>query len=155
LSLEGFKDLSALAGLEVGGAVSGLIRPDVALTRSGLEGPSGNLRRSSVPAFPRGTPPSGQLESITAGIWILSHLRPRTTSLIAVTAFGATTAANYAPSGLVDWSVALALIAGGLIGGLIGGVIAGRLTGRRDLLRFLFSTLVAAMALAMLSSTLN
>jgi hypothetical protein len=53
--------------LGVGGAVSGLTRPDVALTRSGLGSPSDNLRRSSVPAFPRGTPPSGQLESITAG----------------------------------------------------------------------------------------
>lgn len=77
------------------------------------------------------------------------------TSLIAVTAFGATTAVNYALSGLVDWLVALALIAGGLIGGLGGGAIAGRLTGQRDLLRFLFSTLVAAMALAMLASTIN
>lgn len=77
------------------------------------------------------------------------------TSLIAVTAFGATTAANYAASGLVDWAVALALIAGGLIGGLGGGAIAGQLTGQRDLLRFLFSTLVAAMALAMLASTIN
>lgn len=67
LSLEGLKDLSALADLRVGGAVSGLTRPDVALTRSGLGGPSDNLRRSSVPAFPRGTPPSGQPESITAG----------------------------------------------------------------------------------------
>jgi len=77
------------------------------------------------------------------------------TSLIAVTAFGAATAANYAMSGLVDWPVAVALIAGGLIGGIGGGMIAGRLTGGRDLLRFLFSTLVAAMALAMLASTLN
>lgn len=67
MSLEGLKDLSALADPEVGGAVSGLTRPDVALTRRGLSGPSVNLRRSSVPAFPRGTPPSGQLESITAG----------------------------------------------------------------------------------------
>ncbi len=77
------------------------------------------------------------------------------TSLIAVTAFGATTAANYALSGFVDWSVALALIAGGLLGGVAGSVIAGRLAGGRDLLRFLFSTIVAATALAMLASTFN
>ena len=44
--LEGFKDLSALVAPQDGGAVSGLTRPDVALTP----------RRSSVPAFPRGTP---------------------------------------------------------------------------------------------------
>jgi len=61
LSLEGFKDLSALADPRIGGAVSGLTRPDVALTRSGLGGPSVDLRRSSDPAFPRGTPPLGQL----------------------------------------------------------------------------------------------
>lgn len=54
MSLEGFKDLSALAALEGGGAVSGLTRSGVALTRSGLGSPSGNLRRSSNPAFPRG-----------------------------------------------------------------------------------------------------
>jgi len=77
------------------------------------------------------------------------------TSLIAVAAFGATTAANYAASGLIDWPVASALIAGGLLGGLGGGMLAGRLSGGRDMLRYLFSTLVAAMALAMLASTLN
>ena len=59
-------DLSALAEPEIGRAVSGLTEANVALTRSGLVGPSEHLRRSCVPAFPRGTPPSGQLESITA-----------------------------------------------------------------------------------------
>ena len=41
-------------------------------------------------------------------------------SLVAVTAFGLTTAANYAFSGLVDWPLALAFIAGGLGGGIAG-----------------------------------
>jgi uncharacterized membrane protein YfcA len=77
------------------------------------------------------------------------------TSLVAVTAFGATTAANYALSGLVDWPVAAALIAGGLLGAGCGGMVAGRLTGGRDMLRVLFSTLVAVMALAMLASTFH
>jgi len=36
LSLEGFKNLSAVAGLEVGGALSGLTRSDLALTQSGF-----------------------------------------------------------------------------------------------------------------------
>lgn len=53
-------DLSALAWLEPGRAVSGLTEANIALTRCGLVGPSGNLRRSFVPAFPRRTPPSGQ-----------------------------------------------------------------------------------------------
>jgi uncharacterized protein len=41
-------------------------------------------------------------------------------SLVAVTAFGITTALNYAASGLVDWLLALAFIAGGVIGGFLG-----------------------------------
>ena len=41
-------------------------------------------------------------------------------SLIAVAAFGATAAANYALSGLVDWWLAAIFICGGLIGGIAG-----------------------------------
>jgi uncharacterized membrane protein YfcA len=48
------------------------------------------------------------------------------TSLVAVTAFGATTASNYALSGLVDWRIAAFFIVGGVLGGL-----AGTLAGRR------------------------
>ena len=48
------------------------------------------------------------------------------TSLVAVAAFGATTAFNYAVSGFVDWRIAGFFIAGGVIGGL-----AGNLAGRR------------------------
>lgn len=54
-------DLSALAEPEAGRAVSDLTEANVALTRRGLVDPSGNLHRSFVPAFPRGTPPSDQL----------------------------------------------------------------------------------------------
>ncbi len=42
------------------------------------------------------------------------------TSLGAVTAFGLTTAANYAFSGLVDWLLAGVFIAGGVVGGFSG-----------------------------------
>ena len=42
------------------------------------------------------------------------------TSLVAVTAFGATTASNFALAGLVDWRIAGFFIAGGVLGGLIG-----------------------------------
>ena len=51
------------------------------------------------------------------------------TSLVAVTGFGAATAASYALSGLVDWHVAGVFIAGGLIGGLAG-VALGKIMGR-------------------------
>jgi len=51
------------------------------------------------------------------------------TSLVAVTAFGLTTAANYAVSGLVDWTLAGIFIAGGVVGGLGGTAVARRLSG--------------------------
>lgn len=51
------------------------------------------------------------------------------TSLVAVTAFGLTTAANYAVSGLVDWTLAGVFIAGGLGGGVLGTLVARRLAG--------------------------
>ncbi len=50
------------------------------------------------------------------------------TSLIAVTAFGLTTAANYAFSGLVDWTLAGLFIAGGVLGGVAGAAVARKLS---------------------------
>lgn len=50
------------------------------------------------------------------------------TSLVAVTAFGLTTAFNYAISGLVDWVLAAVFIGGGVIGGFIGTITAKRLS---------------------------
>ncbi|HET9458822.1 MAG TPA: sulfite exporter TauE/SafE family protein [Sphingomicrobium sp.] len=50
-------------------------------------------------------------------------------SLVGVTAFGLTTAFNYALSGLVDWPLALAFIGGGIVGGLAGARLARRLSG--------------------------
>ena len=41
-------------------------------------------------------------------------------SLVAVTAFGLTTAVNYALSGLVDWYLAALFISGGVVGGMLG-----------------------------------
>jgi uncharacterized membrane protein YfcA len=50
------------------------------------------------------------------------------TSLVAVTAFGLTTAANYAFSGFVDWKLAGVFILGGLVGSFVGTRVANRLT---------------------------
>lgn len=64
------------------------------------------------------------------------------TSLVAVAAFGATTAANYAVSGLVDWQIAGLFVAGGAVGGLLGAGL-GRILGKnRNALRYVFSTIV-------------
>ncbi|MDB5572183.1 MAG: hypothetical protein JWN93_3366 [Hyphomicrobiales bacterium] len=74
-------------------------------------------------------------------------------SLLAVTAFGATTAANYAASGLVDWPLAAAFVAGGLVGGLVGTRAAARLSVRKGALDIVFGSLVVAVALYMLART--
>ena len=50
------------------------------------------------------------------------------TSLVAVTAFGLTTALNYAGSGLVDWTLAAVFIGGGTLGSLAGTRAANRLS---------------------------
>ena len=53
------------------------------------------------------------------------------TSLVAVSAFGATTAANYALSGLIDWRIAALFVAGGLAGGALGVKLGGSFRGGR------------------------
>src|SRR5690606_22204285 len=67
-------------------------------------------------------------------------------SLVAVTAFGLTTAASYALSGLVDWPLAAVFIAGGIAGGMLGSVAAQRLSSRKGALNTAFALLVFAVA---------
>jgi len=71
-------------------------------------------------------------------------------SLVAVTAFGLTTAANYAVSGLIDWRIAFLFVAGGTLGGLIGARLAKSLGARRGLLTSVFSGLIFAVAIYVL-----
>jgi uncharacterized membrane protein YfcA len=70
-------------------------------------------------------------------------------SLVAVTAFGLTTAANYALSGMVDWLLAFAFIAGGFIGSLAGARLAKRLAGAGHLTS-IFAALIFVVAAYML-----
>ena len=72
------------------------------------------------------------------------------TSLVAVTAFGLTTALNYAFSGLIDWPLALSFIAGGVAGSLIGTAASRRLSAKKGTLNALFATLVLIVACYML-----
>ena len=74
-------------------------------------------------------------------------------SLVGVTAFGATAAVNYAASGLVDWRLA-AFIAGGVIGGLAGGRLAGALGGRRGALNAIFAAVILLVASYMLARSI-
>ncbi len=63
-------------------------------------------------------------------------------SLVSVTTFGATTAANYALSGLVDWWIVLLLLVGGALGGFAGTAAARRLAGQRRWLATAFAVIV-------------
>ncbi|MCC6735672.1 MAG: sulfite exporter TauE/SafE family protein [Bauldia sp.] len=72
-------------------------------------------------------------------------------SLVAVTAFGLTTAASYALSGYVDWVLAAAFVLGGFAGGIAGTAVARRLAVRSRLLQTLFAILIIVVALYMLA----
>jgi uncharacterized membrane protein YfcA len=72
-------------------------------------------------------------------------------SLVAVTAFGLTTAASYAWSGLISWGLAGLFIAGGIGGGLIGTRLAQLLAARRGALNLVFAAVIIAVALYMLA----
>jgi uncharacterized membrane protein YfcA len=76
-------------------------------------------------------------------------------SLVAVTAFGLTTAANYALSGLVDWPLAALFISGGVLGGLLGAHSANALAGRKGALNTVFAALIFAVAIYMLVRSLG
>ncbi len=65
-------------------------------------------------------------------------------SLVSVGAFGATTAASYAASGLVDWPVAGLFVLGGAAGGGAGLWLARRLAARKALFTRVFAGLVGA-----------
>jgi len=71
-------------------------------------------------------------------------------SLVAVAAFGLTSAANYAASGYVDWVLAAIFIAGGVLGGLFGAALARRLADKRGALNLAFALVIFAVAVYML-----
>jgi uncharacterized membrane protein YfcA len=75
-------------------------------------------------------------------------------SLIAVLAFGVTTAANYAASGLVDWPLAGLFVLGGVAGGLLGTRSAKLLARRKGALNMAFAGLIFAVAVYMLVRSL-
>ena len=85
----------------------------------------------------------------------MSIMNAVSSSLVAVTAFGLTTAASYAWSGLVSWALAGLFIAGGIVGGLIGTRSARRLAERRGALNIVFAAVIIAVALYMLARNLS
>jgi uncharacterized protein len=76
-------------------------------------------------------------------------------SLLAVTAFGASTAANYALSGLVDWTLAGVFIAGGLVGGVLGVMASRRLAAVKGALDVVFATVIISVGSYMLLRSMH
>jgi uncharacterized membrane protein YfcA len=75
-------------------------------------------------------------------------------SLVAVTTFGLTTAASYAWSGFVAWGLAGLFVLGGIAGGLAGTRAARHLAKRRGALNSVFAAVIIAVALYMLARNL-
>ncbi len=85
----------------------------------------------------------------------MSIMNAVSSSLVAVTAFGLTTAASYAYSGLVSWQLAGLFIVGGVAGGVIGTGSARFLAARRGALNVVFAAIIVAVAIYMLVRNLS
>jgi uncharacterized membrane protein YfcA len=119
---------------------------DVTLSRENFPKILGSgLDRSASGLFGIGGGPSSH------GPFMFAECRHRQPVLVvAVAAFGATAAFNYAISGLVDWRLAVIFIAGGVGGGLAGGRVAHTLGGRREALNTVFAGIIVLVAIYML-----
>lgn len=71
-------------------------------------------------------------------------------SLVAVAAFGAATAANYAASGFVDWALALTFILGGGTGAWLGMKASARLAAKKGALDAAFAVVIISVGSYML-----
>jgi len=135
--------------------------------RSDVGDPSVRLNRENLPKLLASGLAAGVLSGffgIGGGFLIVPALIVATgmpilyavgSSLVAVTAFGLTTAANYAMSGFVDWSLAVLFIFGGVLGGLLGTRSANTLAGRKGALDTVFAALIFAVAIYMLVRSLG
>ena len=126
----------------------------------GIEGAACNSKNwKKVSSFGLGTGILSGFFGIGGGFLIVPGLVKSThmpivnavgTSLIAVCAFGLTTAANYAFAGLIDWSLAALFIGGGILGGVFGTKLSNKLAQTKGQLNTAFATLVVFVALYML-----
>ena len=77
------------------------------------------------------------------------------TSLVAVAIFGATTSANYALAGLVDWGIAIYFLVGGVIGGLVGTLASQKLGQNKNVLTIVFASFVILLGLYIASKGIS
>ena len=73
------------------------------------------------------------------------------TSLVAVSAFGAATAANFAISGLINWAIAALFVLGGVAGGIAGVALGKVLSSHKRALNSVFAALVVVVGLYVIS----
>ena len=126
---------------------------------SGVEGAACNRQNApTVLGYGLGTGGFSGFFGIGGGFLIVPGLIASTrmpilnavgTSLVAVTAFGLTTALSYAASDLVDWRLAAIFIVGGVFGGMVGTRAARRLSSRGGL-TMIFAILIFTVAAYML-----
>lgn len=163
----------ALAGSTLGKAVDGnsllllfavlmiVVGAVMLRRRSGDDRPDVSCDRTNAPkvlGFGFGTGAFSGFFGIGGGFLIVPGLMASTgmpminavgTSLVAVTAFGLTTALNYALSGLVDWPLAGVFVAGGIAGSMAGTAVARRLAAGGALNR-VFALLIFGVAAYMI-----
>jgi uncharacterized protein len=155
-AIDGQRLLALFALLMLGVAV-------LMVVRRGEEGnPQVRLSRENAPklvAFGAGTGLLSGFFGIGGGFLVVPGLIAATgmpilnavgSSLVAVSAFGVTTAANYARSGWVDVALAAAFVLGGLAGSRAGAAAAGRLAARRGALNVVFGVVIALVAVFVL-----
>ena len=85
----------------------------------------------------------------------MSIMNAVSSSLVAVTAFGLTTAASYAWSGLISWGLAGLFIAAASPAGWSAPVRRGCSSARRGALNIVFAAVIIAVALYMLVRNLS
>jgi uncharacterized membrane protein YfcA len=73
------------------------------------------------------------------------------TSLVAITAFGLATAASYATSGLIDWSLAALVIGGGVVGSIAGSRLNASLASDRHVLNRVFGVGIVAVGVTIVA----
>jgi uncharacterized membrane protein YfcA len=131
-------------------------------TRGATGDPSVVLNRANAPRLVATGGATGLLSGffgIGGGFLVVPGLMASTgmpilfavgSSLLAVAAFGLTTAMSYALSGQVLWPLAATFIAGGALGGVAGARVSDRLSSRKGLLNMTLAGLIALVALYML-----
>jgi uncharacterized membrane protein YfcA len=162
----------ALVGAEAGKAVNGAlllalfgalmitVGTTMLRRRSGRENPAVRLTRDSAGHLLPRLVPAGLAVGLLAGFFgigggflIVPALMAATrmpigvaigTSLVPVTALGASTAASYALSGYVDWTLVGLMTLGGIAGAIPGQWASRRLNEKKRLLNVVFAAVVIA-----------